>query len=619
MLALDTETHRFGPGNMAPRLVCLTTSTGHIWPHDEAGEIFEAILGSSASPIVGHNIAYDLAVAAANYPHLLPAIFDAYEADRVEDTSVRQKLIDIARGRYRGYTKLGGQVIKIGYKLADLALRHLGLELDKTTWRTGYAELDGIPASEWPEGARRYAIDDAITTGRVWEAQQAELPLLGDQHRQARAAFWLHLMGAWGIHTDAKRVREYAGATRKEYAEIARDLQRAGLIRPDKVLKSGPRKGTVIEGSRDTKAAGARLEAAYARRGLAVPLTPTGKPQLDDTACITSGDPLLASYARLSSLKRTIAEILPVLEAGVATPLHSRFEVLMETGRTSSSNPQLQNLPRTPGIRECFVPRPGYVFASADYSGMELHTLAQVCVSLFGKSRLAEALNAGVDPHLMVAATILGCTYAEAVARHAAGDEAVDTARQVGKVANFGFPGGLGVLSMVEYAKSGHCCLTEEQARTLKQQWLATWPELQAYFRFVGDICDADEPVIEQLFSRRFRGNVIYTAACNGLFQGLAADAAKAAGWLIARACYVDTSSVLYGCRMVNFIHDEFILEVPDDEHAHDCAVELERLMCAGAAPWLPDVPPKAEPQLMRYWSKKAKSVYKEGRLVPWT
>ncbi|NCX22192.1 MAG: S1 RNA-binding domain-containing protein, partial [Betaproteobacteria bacterium] len=91
----------------------------------------------------------------------------------------------------------------------------------------------------------------------------------------------------------------------------------------------------------------------------------------------------------------------------------------------TSSSPNIQNLPRKGGMRECFVPRPGYVFAAADYEQMELRTVAQVCLAQFHFSRLAEALNAGLDPHLEMAARIVGVSYEEALRRKKAGDEAI--------------------------------------------------------------------------------------------------------------------------------------------------------------------------------------------------
>jgi DNA polymerase I-like protein with 3'-5' exonuclease and polymerase domains len=80
------------------------------------------------------------------------------------------------------------------------------------------------------------------------------------------------------------------------------------------------------------------------------------------------------------------------------------------------------------------------VFLQADYEQLELRTLAQACITLFGFSKLGEALNAGRDPHTEVAARILKKDYEWCIANKKVYE--VDMARQTGKVANFGFPGG---------------------------------------------------------------------------------------------------------------------------------------------------------------------------------
>lgn len=157
-----------------------------------------------------------------------------------------------------------------------------------------------------------------------------------------------------------------------------------------------------------------------------------------------------------------------------------------------------------------------------------------------------------------------------------------------------------------------------DDARILKVDWLRSYPEWGDYFHYVGGLVEGPTNQIEHVFDGHFRGDVTYTEACNSFFQNLAARAAKAAGFLIAKACYVETDSPLYGCRMVNFIHDEFIGEAPE-ETAAEAAVELARLMVLGASPFLPDVPPKAEPLLMRRWSKNAYPMFdSNGRLTPW-
>jgi DNA polymerase-1 len=228
----------------------------------------------------------------------------------------------------------------------------------------------------------------------------------------------------------------------------------------------------------------------------------------------------------------------------------------------------------------------------------------------------------------MIASQIMGAPYEVLKRIHESHEpegnltwEDVDNARQTGKVANFGFPGGLGPAALVHFALNNYGVrITEDKARELKRAWLATWPEMRDYFKFIDWHTSQPIPRIRQLFSNRVRGfnnsPRAYTEACNTMFQGLAADMAKHAGWLITQACF-DPNSPLYGCRIVNFIHDEFILEAPEFR-AHEAALELSRLMIEAARYWLPNVRIAAKPQIMRRWSKKAKPVWKDGRLIPW-
>jgi DNA polymerase-1 len=226
---------------------------------------------------------------------------------------------------------------------------------------------------------------------------------------------------------------------------------------------------------------------------------------------------------------------------------------------------------------------------------------------------------------MMVAAQLLHLEYEWCMAHKK--DPRVQLARQTGKVANFGFPGGLGAEKFVLFARMSYRVrLTVEEARELKRTWLKTFPEFKAYFKHI-DSLQVDEGIytVQHLFTNRLRSKIFYNVACNTYFQGLGADAAKAAGYLIARGCYYDKESPLYGCRIVNFIHDEWIIEVPDDwetgwVRATAAANELVRLMILGAAPFVPDVPMGADPQLMRRWSKFATMLVDKdtGMLIPW-
>ena len=587
---------------------------------------------------VGHNIAYDMAVLAAEYPELLPLIFKAYRENRVTDTMIRQMLLDNAMGKFRGYwqrtvDKKGHyheRFVKIFYSLDHCYQRATGKNLEKDTYRLHYGELREVPLHLWPQGAQEYPLMDARATHAVFDWQEElcgqirdaylrdqphiEDPQpLADQFSQARAAWWIQLMGVWGIRTEPDRVDVVEEDTIQKLDAVRKGLQAIGMVRAD--------------GSRNIKVAQARM--AYVMGGAEnCRLTDKENIQLDEDACNDSGDPYLIDYAKLTSLSTVLNKDLKALRRGKEFPIHSRFSSLLATGRTSSSDPNIQNIRRMKGIRECFVPRPGKVFLDCDYDGLELRTLAQTCLLLIGHSKLAEALNAGDDPHLRVAATMLGIEYEEAKRRAAEGDEEVDNARQLGKVANFGFPGGLGFDTLVIFAKGMGVEISAEKARELKQQWYKAFPEMVEYFALVSgfgkpDRDDSDFILhsIEQVYSKRLRGDCFYTAACNSFFQGLGSDATKNAGFLIAYECYIDTTSPLFGCRIVNYIHDQFIVECDDNVEKSNAAINrLVTLMIKGAAPYLPDVPATVnKPVVCRFWSKKAKQVFDDrGRLIPW-
>jgi hypothetical protein len=663
-IGLDCETALSRPALQAPPLACVAIGPSEwqtLLHHSDWKAQVTELLTNPDVLIVTHYGAYDFVVLCNEAPEIIPLVFDAYEQNRIACTLCRQKLIDIAEGVYRGFDDSDGETTKINYALEDLALRHLNRVLDKDTWRLRYGELIPLPLYLWPQGAKDYVCNDVGTTVDIYHAQTKWAHYLDDEFRQARASFWLKLMASWGIRTDAKGVKELAARTKRDCDKLASELMAAGLLWPDKHLqKKGGPKGK--PGTRNTKAAHERVRRAYESQGKEVPLTDGGKsgnrqPCLDRVTCEESGDIVLIQYAQFSSLKTVLSKDIPMLEAGVYTPIHTTVEDILETGRTSTKKPNVQNPKRKGGIRECFAPAclccgrvpenddfalelclscgvPVTIMWSCDYGGLELCTLAQACVTVLGHSRLAEALNRNEDPHLMMAAQILRRPYDELKAIKKAGAKAdcvakfgkctcayciVYDARQTGKVANFGFPGGLGAAALVFFALNNYGVrLTEDDARRLKRLWLELWPEMREYFAWISSISERPFPQICQLFVNRYRGGARYTELCNTIFQGLGGDISKAAGWSIYRAMYDATRrSVLYGSRGTNFVHDEFV-GLSFITKAHECAYEVRRLMLDAAKPFLPDVTIDVEPALMYRYSKEAGPKFKGGRLIPW-
>jgi hypothetical protein len=122
-------------------------------------------------------------------------------------------------------------------------------------------------------------------------------------------------------------------------------------------------------------------------------------------------------------------------------PLKATLRAAIEEG--------LHSMPRHGGVRECFHARPGYVYSSEDYKAGELVTLAQACLEEVGYSKLADALNALLDPHLALAGQFCSKSYEVMLAAKKAKEAWLDPLRQVGKKSNFGFGGGMAEVEFV--------------------------------------------------------------------------------------------------------------------------------------------------------------------------
>ncbi len=645
VFAFDYETFLVAPGAKVPRAVSLA------WDYGQGPSLVHSILeprryrdaieeGLSADILTGVNVPFDLAVTVRACPDLLLKVWQAFDEHRVWDSGHTEKLCDLAEGDLhwqfdkdfvnKKTGKIGG-FVKVGYSLADIVKRRFGVVLEKDLWRLRYGTLADVPCNRWPDGARKYALDDAFWHYQCWDVQAQE-PLLKlvNLTWQTRAAWWLALMEARGFQVDAKQIDTLAQHIIAERDIVAARLADAGLVK---------------NGKRVLAAAADRMILVCASRGVEVPRTPKGKVKLTKETTSDTGDPLLEQYARFTSLTNMFNGSLVTLQAAsrAGMPIQSRFEVLQDTGRTSCSTGakrkkgvdpfetgyglQLQNVRRglldedgeeMPGVRECFIPRPGYVLCSIDYGQLELCTWAQACIDLNCGSALADALNGGQDVHCLLGGMLIGRAYEEVLAAKKKEKWAKD-ARQMAKCGNFGLPGGLGADGLRAFAKSSYgVILDKEAAVLLKTSWHEMWPEAEKYFHHIHRVVgNCGEGQIRQLRSFRLRGGCSFTEAANGFFQALAADLAKDAGYEVSRACYAEPRSPLFGSYIVNFVHDELLLELPE-ARASEAAFEAARIMRDVGARWCPDVPPGCEPALMRRWYKDAEMKKVDGRLVPW-
>ena len=551
-VAFDTETYLIADRMSAPALVCVSFSEApHLMTRDAGLDRLAGLLADQSVGLVGHSVTYDLGVICAEDPgRFLPLVFDALAADRITDTKIREQLARLAIGQLT-YDPLHKR--RTSYTLEALTGHYrCGLTLDKSadSWRLRYAELDGVPVDKYPPAAAKYAIDDALATARVYAAQNDH----PDEHNQARAAFALHLMTLRGLRTDPEAVAALAESLTAQKATLTAKAGAAGYLR-----KTGAKNLAAIRA------------AVTEALGDAAPLTASGKVATDRATLEAAG---LGVLGELSRVDKLLGTYLPTLKA---RSVHPRYHLLKESGRTSASKPNIQQLPRAGGVRECYIPRPGMRLYSIDYTTLELCALAQIQLDLFGSSAMAMAINAGEDLHQSLA-DLVGCS------------------RQVAKAANFGYPGGMSGATFGEYARGYG--VTVEDPDAIRAAWFERWPEMGQYFDHINNLIGyAGEGNIKQHRSERVRGACGYTSACNTLFQGLASCGAKRAVFEVARYCYSRPGD----CYPVAFIHDEILIETSDPA-AIDAIVLI---MVAAMQTVIPDITIKAEASApMERWEK---------------
>lgn len=601
VVAFDCETEMIGSGNPVPEVICVSYAaeegSGVVNPGE--GSILLRDWLESDNIIVGHNVQFDFACMTRHSPKLERLIFDKYHRGQVMDTMIREMLLLIRNGEFKHRKK--GQL-----SLAGLARKYADMDLDKSEdgWRTRYTELKDIPISQWPDRAVKYAEEDAIATLLVYKAQE-DSP---DQKLQMAAAYALYRLSIHGIITDGEAVQKLKAELTKTISGMKDNLEQSGILR-----WGGTKKKPKL--MKDTKKIMSLVELELRNP----PKTDSGRTKIDAKTLRKTKNLDLHALVEYTETEKLLTTYVPLLEHGTDVPINARFNVLVDTGRTSCSGPNLQNQPRKAGVRECFIPRPGYIFAACDYDAAELRALAQVNYHWFKQSKMRDVFIDGLCPHVELAAQIIDIPPEEARVLHKKKDKEFKEHRQFAKIPNFGFPGGLGVAAFVKFAEGYGYELTEYRAKQLKDKWFATWPEMRAYFERISSMTDQfSAKRVIQLYSNRIRGGTSFTQGANSMFQGLVADGAKDALFHVVEECYVDKGTALYGCKPVCFIHDEILLEVPEDL-GHDAAMRLSEVMNKRMQLWIRDVPITSEAHLMTRWFKNAGPVFdNRGRLVPW-
>ena len=436
--------------------------------------------------------------------------------------------------------------------LDDLAYSELG------TWMIPISEMIGTGKTQTTfdhttiEDATVYAAEDADMSWRLYVKLKSELDKMNEVNeygwsmsRLATDIEWpivpvLAEMEIAGIELDSGVLEEFGGRLEKRINQLKVEI--FDLAGEEFNMGSPAQLGQIL----------------YGRLGL-----PTAGLKKGKTGVSTAADvleklrdshpiiPLIMEYRELDKLKNTYVDALPGLVKGDGR-IHTSFnQTIAQTGRLSSTNPNLQNIPvRTElgrEIRGAFVAPKGRVLVSADYSQIEL----RVAAALAGDTGMIETFKAGIDLHQQTAAELFGV---------ALGDVTKDQ-RYAAKTINFGV-----LYGMSAHGLSVATGMDGKEAAGFIERYFEVRPKLREYIELTKKFAH-DNQYTATLFGRRracpeiLSNNFMLRSgaermAVNVPIQGTAADIYKLAMIELARRLDDD-------CDLLLQIHDELIVEAP--------------------------------------------------------
>ncbi|MYZ43284.1 DNA polymerase I [Schauerella aestuarii] len=267
---------------------------------------------------------------------------------------------------------------------------------------------------------------------------------------------------------------------------------------------------------------------------------------------------VLLDYRGISKLKSTYTDKLPRMIDPATGRVHTHYsQAAVITGRLASSDPNLQNIPvRTAAgrrVREAFIAQPGGLIVSADYSQIELRIMAHVS----DDANLQHAFATGADVHRATAAEVFGVSL----------DEVSSDQRRAAKAINFGLIYGMGVFGL-----ASNLGITRDAAQAYIDRYFARYPSVAQYMEST-KVSARELGYVQTVFGRKLwlpeirggsgpRRQGAERAAINAPMQGTAADLIKLA--MIAVQNWIMKEKM--ASRIVMQVHDELVLEVPQDE-----------------------------------------------------
>ena len=492
---------------------------------DKALKALKTLLEDDAVLKIGHNFKYDVTVLARNGIHAAP----------IDDTILLSFALNAGKHQHG---------------MDDLAERYFSHTCIsfKDVCGTGKKQItfDRVPLDK----ATEYAAEDADITLRLWQMFKPQL------HKARVTTVYetlerplvqiLSNMEAEGILVDRNRLSELSS----DFAQtMARNEAEAYELAGREFNLGSPKQlGEILfdemglEGGKKTKTGawqtGADILEDLAAEGHELPRT-------------------IVNWRTVSKLRSTYTEALQAQISPRTGRVHTNYGMTgAQTGRLSSNDPNLQNIPiRTEEgrkIREAFIPAPGNVLVSADYSQIELRLLAHIA----GIDALKDAFNQGLDIHAMTASEMFDTPI-----------EGMDPmVRRKAKAINFGIIYGISAFGLARQLS-----IPRDEASAYIKAYFKKFPGIKAYMDDTKTYAREHERV-ETIFGRVLHLKGIKSKgpqrgfaerqAINAPIQGAAADIIKRAMTKMPGAL----EAAGLNAKMLLQVHDELIFEAPEDE-----------------------------------------------------
>ncbi len=511
-------------------------------PFDAALAALKGMLEDPGTLKIGHNVKYDAAILARHGITVGP--FDC--------TMCISYALDAGRNNHG---------------MDELSVKHLGhtpIAFTEVAGKgKGQITFDKVPL----EAATAYAAEDADVTLRLWRALKPRLVAEGlttvYETMERPLISVLTRMEARGISID----RALLARLSSEFAQGAARLEdEISELAGEKVNVGSPKQiGDLLFGKMGLPGASKTPTGAWSTKANV----------LDELA--EAGHPLpqkILSWRQLAKLRSTYTDALPNFVNPQTHRVHTSYALAATTtGRLSSSEPNLQNIPiRTEEgrrIRRAFVAVPGTKLVSADYSQIELRLLAEIA----DIPALRQAFQDGIDIHAMTASEMFGVPV----------EGMPSDVRRRAKAINFGIIYGISAFGL-----ANQLGIPRDEAGLYIKRYFERFPGIRAYMDETRSFC-REHGYVETLFGRRCHYPDIAAsnpsirafnerAAVNARLQGTAADIIRRAMIRMEPAL----AAAKLSARMLLQVHDELVFEVPEAEV--EATLPLVRQVMEGAA-----------------------------------